>query len=256
MATDRPRIALVIAGGDPPPADLFDILPPPVYTVAADSGINHARALDLQVDVLVGDLDSADEASIRWAGERGAAIDVHPPTKDQTDLELALEQVVRVVSELEIDELAVTGLGGGRLDHWLANLLTLAGPLTRSVDVTAYVGRSRVSVVRSRRSLTGRPGELISLLPVGGPAHGITTTGLEYPLRNETLDAGSSRGVSNVFDRAGTAIDDGGSGDAGPVTAVVDLASGALLAIQPEHLSAADPVDDGTDGPTAAPTAG
>ncbi len=240
------RIALVIAGGDPPPADLFAILPPPVITVAADSGINHARDLDLVVDVLVGDLDSADGAAIRWATDQGATVDVHPPNKDQTDLELALDHAARAAAELDIDELVVTGLAGGRLDHWLANLLTLAGPLTASIDVTAYAGRSRISVVRKRRSITGRPGELISLIPVGGPVRGITTTGLEYPLRHETLDAGSSRGVSNVF-----AAPDHTGGDREPdgdpakaVTAKVEVVSGTLLAVQPEHVAAAGRVGD------------
>ncbi|MDH3300792.1 MAG: thiamine diphosphokinase [Acidimicrobiia bacterium] len=248
------RIALVIAGGDPPPADLFTTLPPPVFTVAADSGINHAHALDLGVDVLVGDLDSADEASVRWAAERGATIEVHPANKDQTDLELALERAVRASIEQDLDEVVVAGLSGGRLDHWLANLLTLAGPLTASIDVTAYVGRSRVSVVRDRRSLTGRAGELVSLIAVGGPVYGITTSGLEYALRHETLEAGTSRGVSNVF--AGPTSDAGGGDhreERGLVSAVIVVTSGTLLAVQPEHLVAADHGDDGPLGPPRSP---
>ncbi len=220
------RIALVIAGGDPPPVDLLSTLPPPVITIAADSGIDHARALDLAVDLLIGDLDSADPAAVGWAVERGTEVETHPETKDQTDLELALERVVEVIAGRHIDEVVVVGVGGGRLDHWLANLLTLAGPRTASVDVTAYVDRSRISVIRSRRTLTGRPGQLVSLIPVGGSAHGITTAGLVYPLDGETLDAGTSRGVSNVFETSGS----------GEVTAVVTVTSGILLAVQPEAL--------------------
>jgi thiamine pyrophosphokinase len=34
---------------------------------------------------------------------------------------------------------------------------------------------------------------------VGGPAVGVVTDGLVYPLRAETLQPGSTRGVSNVF---------------------------------------------------------
>ena len=49
-------------------------------------------------------------------------------------------------------------------------------------------------VVRGSRSLQGTPGELLSLLPLGR-ADGVTTEGLAYPLRGETLEAGSSRGV-------------------------------------------------------------
>ena len=45
----------------------------------------------------------------------------------------------------------------------------------------------------------GEAGELVSLLAVNGPAEGVTTDGLAYPLRDETLEPGSTRGVSNVF---------------------------------------------------------
>ncbi len=62
-------------------------------------------------------------------------------------------------------------------------------------------------------------GELLTLLPLGGPAAGVTTSGLEYPLDGETLEPGSTRGVSNVF--------------AEP-EARVTLADGVLLAIRPE----------------------
>jgi thiamine pyrophosphokinase len=39
----------------------------------------------------------------------------------------------------------------------------------------------------------------VSLLAVDGPAEGVRTDGLAFPLAGETLQPGSSRGVSNVF---------------------------------------------------------
>ena len=54
-------------------------------------------------------------------------------------------------------------------------------------------------MIRGERTLVGEPGELISLFAVHGPASGVVTEGLVYPLRGETLEPGSSRGVSNVF---------------------------------------------------------
>jgi thiamine pyrophosphokinase len=54
-------------------------------------------------------------------------------------------------------------------------------------------------IVQSGRaaSLEGQPGELVSLLPVGGDAEGVQTSGLAWPLKGETLRFGFSRGVSN-----------------------------------------------------------
>ena len=48
-------------------------------------------------------------------------------------------------------------------------------------------------------TLEGEPGELVSLFALHGRAEGVRTDGLVYPLAGETLEPGSSRGVSNVF---------------------------------------------------------
>jgi thiamine pyrophosphokinase len=47
-------------------------------------------------------------------------------------------------------------------------------------------------------NLGGRIGDIVTLLPLGGDAEGITTDGLRYALRNEPLRLGPARGLSNV----------------------------------------------------------
>jgi thiamine pyrophosphokinase len=205
---------VVVAGGEPldparPPA-----LPEGALVVAADSGIDQAHALGLRVDVAVGDFDSVTVAGLARAADAGARLDRHPAAKDATDLELALVAAVA----LRPRQIHVIGGSGGRFDHLLANALLLAAPALAGTDVTAELGGARVAVVRHRVQLTGRPGDLLSLLAVHGPATGITTTGLEFPLVAGTLLAGSSRGVSNRFLAE---------------VATVGVASGVLLAIQP-----------------------
>ena len=76
----------------------------------------------------------------------------------------------------------------------------------------------RVVAVHDRIELTGAPGDIVTLLAVGEPAHGVRTEGLLYPLRGETLEPGSTRGVSNelTHDRA-----------------TVEVASGVVLALLP-----------------------
>src|SRR2546423_1409528 len=61
-------------------------------------------------------------------------------------------------------------------------------------------------------------GDLVTLLPAGGCARGITTKGLQYPLHGEDLLPGTTRGVSNVI------VDH-------PVSVVLD--EGTLLVVQP-----------------------
>jgi thiamine pyrophosphokinase len=201
---------VVVASGDGP--DLT--LPPAASVVAADGGLLRARALGLEVDVVVGDLDSATPEAIAAAEEAGARIVRHPQAKDATDLELALDEAVALGGR----RVLVVASAGGRLDHLLGSLLLLAAERYAALELDALVGDALVHVVRGERTVHGAPGELLTLVPLGGAAEGVTTDGLEYPLRGETLGPGTTRGVSNVF--LGT-------------EARVTLERGVLLAIRP-----------------------
>jgi thiamine pyrophosphokinase len=185
--------------------------------IAADSGVDHAYAMGLRVDVAIGDFDSISREGLARAVAEGVRIERHPAAKDKTDLELALDEAIR----LDASEIVVLGVGGGRLDHLLANMLLMASPKFAAARLTAVDGAGRVHVVHGGHNATRLPGdvgELVTLLPVGGAASGITTNGLRYPLRGESLLPGTSRGVSNVIDA---------------VPASVQLEDGALLAVFP-----------------------
>jgi thiamine pyrophosphokinase len=210
--TAHPQAVIVVAGGDPPAGVT---LPTGGTVIAVDSGIDHARVLGLHVDLAIGDFDSVSDAGLAWATASGARTERHPVAKDATDLELALDAAL----ELTPSRIVVLGAGGGRLDHLLANLLLLGAARFAAVPIDAYLDGSRLSIVRTVRTLTGKPGDLVTLLPLHGPAHGVTTTGLAYGLDDATLDCGSTRGVSNVLTEP---------------EAHIAVRSGVLLAIQPE----------------------
>lgn len=210
----RARVALVFAGGDPPaagtvPDDGVDLV------IAADSGLEHAQALGVDVDLVIGDLDSVDPDALEDALARGATAERHPTAKDATDLELALDAAL----ERGASAMHVVGIGGGRFDHHLANVLLLASRRYRSVRIDAHLSDSWITVVHDRIELLGSPGAICSLLPLGGPAVGVVTDGLRFPLRRETLPPGTTRGVSNEFLAT---------------TATVSLDSGVLLAVVPD----------------------
>jgi len=183
--------------------------------IAVDGGVDHALALGLPVHRAVGDFDSVTGAGLARVEAAGASVERHPAAKDLTDLELALGAATAAGAR----RIVVVGGRGGRLDHALANLLALAAPAVAGVDLVALLDGSRVTVVRTTAVFRGRPGSLLSLLPVGGPAVGVRTERLEYPLHDEDLPPGSARGLSNVL--------------LAP-TAQVSLRGGVLLAIQPD----------------------
>src|SRR5439155_23558943 len=104
---------------------------------------DHAEALGLEVDVVVGDLDSVSSSALANARAGGARVDEHPAEKDATDLELALDEAVAAGAT----EIVVVGGHGGRLDHLLANCALLASPRYADVTISGYLGEARVFVV-------------------------------------------------------------------------------------------------------------
>ena len=208
------KIVVVVAGGETPRAEAALAVPPGAEVIAADGGLDHARALGLDVSVAVGDFDSASEAALAAAEAAGVRLVRHPAEKDATDLELALDLAVSSGAS----RILVLAGDRGRLDHLLAGLLLLGSGKYAEVEVDALVGVARVHVVRGRRTLPGEPGELVSLLAVHGEVSRVTTAGLAYELRGETLEPGSSRGISNVLNAS---------------EATVSVERGTLLAVFP-----------------------
>ena len=221
-ATRRGGTTLVLLAarpGDPQDATTVT-LPHADRVIAADSGLHLATTLGVRVDLVIGDLDSVDPVILQQALAKGVATDVHPRDKDHTDLALALHEAATTAPR----EIVVVGGAGGRLDHGVANLMALADPLLSDVTppdtrIRAWLGGARVEVVRNgTRTLDGTPDGLVSLLAVGGTAHGVTTAGLRWELIGADLPATSTRGISNEL-----------LGD----TATVTVADGCVLAIQP-----------------------
>jgi thiamine pyrophosphokinase len=199
------RTVLVVTGGDA--SDPRLVLPPADLVVAADSGADHAVALGLRVDILVGDLDSADPATIAAVESGGGEVVRMPRDKDATDVELALDAAWGRGAE----RLVLVGGHGGRLDHALATMGALAAVAAIGRRVEAWMGPAHVSVTVDEASVAGRVGELVSLVPLGGAVDGVTTTGLRWPLTGAHLPFGSTWGVSNevVAAEAGVSVTGG-----------------------------------------------
>jgi thiamine pyrophosphokinase len=198
------KTVVVLAGGPDLPVGF--VLPAGAPVIAADAGAEFG----VPVDLAVGDFDSISSGTLAALEH----VERYPADKDATDLDLALAAALRLAPE----RILVVGSGGGRLDHLVGSLLLFAADGYAAVQVDAQLGVAAVHVVRGERRLYGELGELVSLFAVHGPAEGVVTDGLVYPLRGETLDPGSSRGTSNAFAAA---------------EARVSLSRGVLLAVRP-----------------------
>jgi thiamine pyrophosphokinase len=197
MATTQ---ALIFANGDlnDGPA-VQDALAQPAIVIAADGGAHLALEMGREIALVVGDMDSVEPATLDSLARQGVGIERHPPEKDTTDLELALLRATLY----DVAQIRIIGALGGRLDQTLANIALLNLPELIGRDVRMVSGSQTTwQLSAGDYPLMGEIGDTISLLPVGGPVEGISTQDLGYPLRNETLDFGPARGVSNVISGA------------------------------------------------------
>jgi thiamine pyrophosphokinase len=207
--------AVIVAGGDLASGDLA-LIAPGDRVLAADGGAVPLLAARCLPAMLIGDLDSVTVAVVEELAAAGVPIDAYPEDKESSDLELALD---RAISDGARQIVILGAFGGERLDHALAGALLLADPAYRGLDLRAIHGPSAVRVVHAgdALSLDGEAGDLVTLLPLGGDATGVTTSGLRWPLAGATLRLGRSRGLSNEVVEA---------------PAAVRLKSGALLVIE------------------------
>jgi thiamine pyrophosphokinase len=215
----------ILADGDAPPRARLDAAWPGWddgidWVIAADGGARHGAALGLRIDAWVGDGDSVDATELEALASAGAELRHVAVDKDESDAELAL------ASALDRGAGAITilgALGGARIDHALANLGLLHDPELDDRFVRLYDGLgSRLTLLVAAgsvagRSFEGRRGDLVSILALAGPATGVRTEGLRYPLTGEPLQPARARGLSNVRTSS---------------TARISLQSGRLLVIE------------------------
>jgi thiamine pyrophosphokinase len=101
--------------------------------------------------------------------------------------------------EKPVQQIVVVAALGARWDQTIANLLLpIAFP---SIPIQITDGDQEIHYITggNKHTLVGQTGDIVSLIPLASDAIGITTQGLEYPLNNETLFLGGTRGISNVL---------------------------------------------------------
>jgi thiamine pyrophosphokinase len=199
---------LIFANGELQPGKwIGPLLEKATFVIAADGGLKHVLALRLHPDVLIGDLDSVSVDLISQMNEGGTTVIKHPTDKDETDLELALNYAITKHS----GDIFLLAALGGRLDQMLSNVQLLAHENFANRLVKLVDGRQSAWLVRARTSIDGKRGDTLSLIPIGGDARVASTIGLHWPLSDEVLEFGKSRGISNVMtdDRAYIAVESG-----------------------------------------------
>lgn len=211
----------IVGAGDFTPRGFAPV--PGDLVLAADGGYRALYSLGYTPDLLLGDFDSLGDLPL----PPDLPVLRFPARKDDTDTGLALRHGL----DRGFRDFALYGCAGGRVDHLLANLQSMArisrlgatirlaapeydawaltgpAPSTPASDASApHISAPHTSGPAPHApdgpaatlTLPDRPGgTLVSVFCHGDRAEGVTLTGLSYPLDGADLTGDFPLGVSN-----------------------------------------------------------
>jgi len=161
------------------------ILKSAVTILCTDGGADKLKSLELQPNIILGDMDSLSLATKSY----NCTI-VELTDQSKTDLEKSLEWC----SENGIDELSLVGFAGGQDDHNMAALWTLAS-FVEKMELTFYSNSSKIKCVTSDSKIDSFIGQTISIIPTRENIK-TSVTGLKYPI-NKSILKPPSFGIRN-----------------------------------------------------------
>jgi len=185
---------LIFANGELPKIDIArSLLQDDDYIICADGGTRHARSLGITPDLVIGDLDSAEQEAVQKFKQNGVRVETYSHDKNETDLELAIHRAL----ELTPQQIVIIAALGGRLDQTIANITLLSDKRLSTFDIRLDDGVEEVLLCRDQAQIHGERGDIVSLIPWQGPVSEIQTTNLKWALYKETLYPDRTRGISN-----------------------------------------------------------
>lgn len=206
------RCAVFVGGDIGDYAAVAVELKPDDLLIAADSGARHLSVLGKMPHMLIGDMDSIDTGTREQFLTAGTPCRIYLPEKDETDGELAIEAALDSGAE----EILIFGILGNRLDHFLGVLSLLKRTLDVGVRARMISDNQDIWLIRGQESLRLPVGSLVSFVPFGEAALGVTLQGFKYPLFEYDYHHGKPIGLSNVIEKT---------------PAIVTIGRGILVAI-------------------------
>jgi len=166
------------------------------YIIALDGGLKYVDKAGIKPNVIVGDFDSVDMGLVEKYRLKNVELQSFPVRKDFTDMEIGID----IAAKAGAEEIVLLGALGGRLDHALGNVLNMQQAANMGISISIIDEAQHVFLLKKGRKFKYKKDTTISIIPLTEQVTGVKTTNLSYPLNNETLFMGFSRGLSNVFD--------------------------------------------------------
>lgn len=120
ITSEQQETCFVTAGGRRPDLNWLQKAAAGYTVYCADAGGSYCLEAGIVPQRLYGDGDSAGAEVYKKLAAQGTKIFQYPPAKDDTDLQLVLQQLTGC-------NLIVSGIWGGRFDHLYSNVFSLLG---------------------------------------------------------------------------------------------------------------------------------
>lgn len=197
IVRDDQEPALIIANGEACSSTLLNqLLEWSPFVVVLDSALERVRALNIKVDVVMGDFDHGFTPQDLIEEQYPIEI-IHTPDQEKTDLEKAIDLLI----DRKFPAVNIVWATGRRADHSLTNMTNIV----RYKDLIKIVMLDDYSTIFRCPNRFGKwypAGSPLSLIPVG-TVTGITTSNLVWPLVNGELILGYRSGNSNLSQNDG-----------------------------------------------------
>jgi thiamine pyrophosphokinase len=161
------------------------------FIVAVDSGAEHAYKLFLKPDLIIGDLDSIDEKTIKRAEKDSIQILKYETNKNETDFELALKHVL----DQSIKDITIIGGEYGEIDH-LFSVLTVIISYQNDELISWIHGNQSIIIPNSKKIKIGNNVKF-SILPFTDLKN-LNISGAQWNLKNENIKFGKSFTLRNI----------------------------------------------------------
>ena len=159
--------------------------------VAVDSGTEQAYKLFLKPNLIIGDLDSIDEKTIKRAEKDEVQILKYETNKNETDFELSL----KYVRGKEIKDITIIGGEYGEIDH-LFGVLTVIISFQEDQQIS-WIHKDQTVLIPNSKKITIGSNVEFSILPFTNLKN-LNISGAQWNLDNENIEFGKSVTLRNI----------------------------------------------------------
>lgn len=183
---------IILANGKPPGKSVINFLQKKDYStlICADGGANSAKSLGVIPDYIIGDFDSVTQSTLNFFNDKARLIKLS--RQNDTDVEKCLKFAINK----KFDDAVLLGVTGNRLDHTFCNL-GIVIKFYKKIRLKLIAENSLLVPYSGEAELKTIPEEIISLYGLDKKTK-ITSTGLKYPLKNDSLPFGEKESTSNA----------------------------------------------------------